>query len=69
MKNEKSTVTICLVYFIALLIGKTISGVEFVPLEDGLCTIRKRWKGGEGDCSNIDEKSLPTPKVQPFYIS
>jgi tetratricopeptide (TPR) repeat protein len=66
MKNKKSTITICIVYF-TLLIGKTIYGVEFVPLEDGLCATRKRWKGGEGDCSNIDEKTSPTPKVLPFY--
>ena len=54
--------TIILQIFLCALVlrfGVIVGDIQFIPLEDGICSQRKRWRGGEGECRLTNASNKP----------
>ena len=53
--REKIVFKVPIVIIIVILVNLLFvskSDIQFIKLEDGLCTTRQRWSGGEGECKS-----------------
>ena len=53
--REKIVFKVPIVIIIVILVNVLFvskSDIQFIKLEDGLCTTRQRWSGGEGECKS-----------------
>eukprot|EP00944_MAST-04C_sp_MAST-4C-sp1_P010742 g10742.t1 len=47
--TTRTKLWVCVVFVLAS-VRMVLSKVEFIELEEGICTTRSRWHGGEGEC-------------------